>query len=54
MHIGFWSGDLNERDHLDDLDVEGRMMLKWILRKWDEEAWTRLLWIRIRTGGGIL
>jgi hypothetical protein len=54
MHTGFWSGDLGERDHLEILDEDGRMILKWILRKWDEEAWTRLFWIRIGTGGGRL
>ena len=34
--------------------VDGRIILKGILRKWDEEAWTGLIWLRIRTGGGLL
>jgi hypothetical protein len=28
--------------------------LIWIFRKWNREAWTALLWFRIRTGGGLL
>jgi hypothetical protein len=31
----FWLEDLRERDHLGDPGVEGRIMLKWIFRKWD-------------------
>ena len=26
--------------------------LIWIFKKWDERAWTVLLWLRIRPGGG--
>jgi hypothetical protein len=32
---GFWWGSLKERDHLGDPDVEGRITLRWIFRKWD-------------------
>jgi hypothetical protein len=32
---GFWCGDLRERDHLEDLGVDGRIILKWIFKKWD-------------------
>jgi hypothetical protein len=52
MHTGFWWGDLRERDHLDDLGLDGRIILKWIFKKWDEEAWTGLFLLRIGTGGG--
>ena len=35
MHTGFWWGDLRGGDHLEDLDVDGRIILKWIFKKWD-------------------
>ena len=27
-----FGGDLRDRDHLEDLDIDGRMLLKWILK----------------------
>jgi hypothetical protein len=35
-------------------DVDGRIILRWIFRKWDVGAWTGSKWLRIRTGGGHL
>jgi len=35
MCTGFWWGNLKERDQLEDLTVDGRMMLNWILKKYD-------------------
>jgi hypothetical protein len=32
---GFWWGSLRERDHWGDPDVEGRIILRGILRKWE-------------------
>jgi hypothetical protein len=28
IHTGLWWGDLRERVHLEDLDVDGRILLK--------------------------
>jgi hypothetical protein len=36
LHTGFWSGDQRERDHLDDLSLDGRIILKCICKVWDE------------------
>jgi hypothetical protein len=33
---GFWLGDLREGDHLEDPVVDGRIILKFIFKKWDE------------------
>jgi hypothetical protein len=35
-------------------DLDGRIILRWIFRKWDVVIWTRLSWLRIETGGGHL
>ena len=32
--------------------VDGRIILRWILRKWGVGAWTGSSWLRIVTGGG--
>jgi hypothetical protein len=33
-----WRGNLRESDQLDDLDVDGRIILEWILKKFVERA----------------
>jgi hypothetical protein len=35
VHTGFWWGDRREGDHLVDSGVYGRIILKWIFKKWD-------------------
>jgi hypothetical protein len=35
-----------------DPDIDGRIILRWILRKWDVGVWTGLGWLRIEIGGG--
>ena len=37
---GFWGGNLRETDHLEDPDVDGKLILRWIYRKRDVGAWT--------------
>ena len=33
-YTGFWWGNLRGRDHLEDPGVDGRIILRWIFRKW--------------------
>jgi hypothetical protein len=33
VQTGFWWGNLTERDHLEDLGVDRKMILKWIFKK---------------------
>ena len=40
------------RNHLENMGVDWRIILKWILKKWDGEAWAGLTWFRIEIGGG--
>jgi hypothetical protein len=51
--VEFWREDPRERDHLEDLGADGRV-LNWVFNKWDAEAWAGLLWFRIGTPGGLL
>jgi hypothetical protein len=33
MYNGVWWGDMRERVHLEDANVDGRITLRWIFRK---------------------
>ena len=51
---GFWWGNRRERDHWGDPDVDGRIILRRIFRKWEGVVGTGWSWLRIGTGGGHL
>jgi len=36
VHTGFWWGNLRNRDHLENTGIDGRIIFKWIFKKWDE------------------
>jgi hypothetical protein len=47
VYTGVWWGNLREGDHLEEPGVDGRIILRWMLRKWDVGAWTGSIWLRI-------
>ena len=49
----FLVGEPVVKSHWGDPDVDGRIILRWIFRKWEgvETGWS---WLRIGTGGGHL
>ena len=49
----FWWGNLRERADWGDQDVDGRIILRWVL-KWEGVVGTGWSWLRIGTGGGRL
>jgi hypothetical protein len=42
------------KNDLEDTGVNGRIILRYILRNCDVGLWTESSWLRIRTGGGHL
>jgi hypothetical protein len=50
----FGGRNLREKDHLEDLGIDGWTTLRWIFRKWDVGLRTGTSWLMIGTGGGQL
>jgi len=51
VYTGFKWGNRTERDHLEDPGIDGRIILRWILRKCFRRAWTGFFWFRVGTDG---
>jgi hypothetical protein len=54
MCIKSFGGGTCRKDHLEDLGEDERILLKWLSKKWNEGAWTGLIWLKIGTGGDLL
>lgn len=48
-HIALSQETMEERDHLEGMGVDGRIILKSILNKQNAEMWTGLIWLEIGT-----
>jgi len=47
-------GKLSEKDHLEDAGKGVTLILIWIFKQWDGEAWTGWIWIKIGMGVVVL
>lgn len=51
VYIKLQSKYLKGRDHLEDVRINARIILKWGLKKWDTRMWTRLILPRVGATG---
>jgi hypothetical protein len=54
MRTKSWLRRLKGRDHSEDLGVDGRIIIKWILGKQVGRVWIKFIWLQIGTGGELL
>jgi hypothetical protein len=52
--MGYWWGNQRERDHLEDQEVAGWIILRCILERNDGGMLTGKVWLRIETSGELL
>jgi hypothetical protein len=52
--MDFWWENMWKIYHLEGLDMNGRIILKWILKKEGRRVWTALTCIGIRISGALL
>jgi len=45
MHAGSLCQNLQEEDTLEDTELEGRRILKWILERKARRAWTEVIFL---------
>jgi hypothetical protein len=48
IHAGFWWENIKVRNRLEDLGVDGNLVLKWGSNESLRRAWTRLIWLKLR------
>jgi hypothetical protein len=51
VHTGFLWLSLVKIYNLEDTGIDGRIILKWLFKKFIGRSWTQLIWLRMGTGG---
>jgi hypothetical protein len=54
VHMWLWGGNLKERYHLEDLDVDWEIIMEWILKKSVEKSRNGRIGLRVGASGGFL
>jgi hypothetical protein len=54
MHTGFWWVNLNKRDNLQDLVVEGSIILKLVMNTYYGRLWHGFIWLTTHKSGEVL
>jgi len=54
LYTKFRSENLKGRDHTEDIGLDGKIMLQWVLGKYGEKLCIGCIWLRIGTSGGSL
>jgi len=54
MHTKFRSENMKGKDHLEDIHIDRKRTLEWILEKYGGKVWTGLIGFRIETNGRLL
>jgi len=45
---------MRERGYLEDLDIDGTMLLSGWFKNWGRRVWTVFRWLRLGHSGGLL
>ena len=53
MHTGFWCRNLKERGFVNDLDMDGWIILKYMWNGWADIIWNGFMWLMVRTSDGL-
>jgi hypothetical protein len=43
----FWLENMKGRDHLEDVGIDVRIILKWIMKQYGVRLWTCFIWLRM-------
>jgi hypothetical protein len=54
MHTGVWWKNLREREHLENVGINGTIIISNTFKNLDAEAWSGLIRLRRGTHGGLL